>query len=104
MSVGDTRATPLPSVKKDCEPTPLPCPDSYNFIEIHRTHRVTPAMAAGVTDRLCEDSGLVALPESGVECRPCHESFSRGRTVMRIAQSGDDQAGEDVDYPCGRAD
>ncbi len=25
-------------------------------------------------------------------------------TVMRIAQSRDDQAGEDVDYPCSRAD
>jgi len=27
---------------------------AYNFIKIHRTLRVTPAMAAGVTDRLWE--------------------------------------------------
>ena len=33
----------------------------YNFIRIHRTLRVTPAMAAGVTNRLWEVSDLVAL-------------------------------------------
>jgi hypothetical protein len=33
----------------------------YNFIRIHRTLRVTPAMAAGVTPRLWEVSDLVAL-------------------------------------------
>ena len=37
---------------------------AYNFIKIHRTLRVTPAMAAGVTDRLWEVSDLVALWES----------------------------------------
>jgi IS1 family transposase len=37
---------------------------SYNFIKIHRTLRVTPAMAAGVTDRLWEVSDLVALLEA----------------------------------------
>jgi hypothetical protein len=36
----------------------------YNFIRIHRTLRVTPAMAAGVTDRLWEVSDLVALLEA----------------------------------------
>lgn len=36
----------------------------YNFIKIHRTLRVTPAMAAGVTTRLWEVSDLVALLES----------------------------------------
>jgi hypothetical protein len=36
---------------------------AYNFIKIHRTLR-SPAMAAGVTDRLCEVSDLVALWES----------------------------------------
>jgi IS1 family transposase len=34
---------------------------SYNFIKIHRTLRVSPAMAAGVTDRLWDVSDLVAL-------------------------------------------
>jgi len=37
---------------------------AYNFIKIHRTLRVTPAMAAGVTDRLWEVSDLITLWES----------------------------------------
>ena len=35
----------------------------YNFVRIHQTLRVTPAMAAGVTDRLWELSDLVAVLE-----------------------------------------
>ncbi len=37
---------------------------AYNFINIHRTLRMTPAMAAGVTTRLWEVSDLVALLEA----------------------------------------
>ena len=37
---------------------------AYNFIKIHSTLRVSPAMAAGVTDRLWSVDGLVALWES----------------------------------------
>ena len=37
---------------------------AYNFIKIHRTLRVTPAMAAGVTDRLWDVADLVALWEA----------------------------------------
>jgi hypothetical protein len=33
----------------------------YNFIRIHQTLRVTPAMAAGVSDRLWEINDLIAL-------------------------------------------
>jgi len=33
----------------------------YNFIKIHRTLLVTPAIAPGVTDRFWEVSDLVAL-------------------------------------------
>ena len=33
----------------------------YNFARIHQTLRVTPAMAAGVTDRLWDVSDIVAL-------------------------------------------
>lgn len=33
----------------------------YNFVRIHQTLRVTPAMAAGVADRLWETSDIVAL-------------------------------------------
>jgi hypothetical protein len=36
---------------------------AYNFIKIHRTLRVTPAMAAGDTDRLWDAGDLVSLLE-----------------------------------------
>ena len=36
---------------------------AYNFIKIHRSLRMTPAMAAGVTDRLWDVSDLVVLLE-----------------------------------------
>jgi IS1 family transposase len=36
----------------------------YNFTRIHKTLRVTPAMAAGVTDRLWEVADIVALIEA----------------------------------------
>ena len=37
---------------------------AYNFVRIHRTLRVSPAMAVDVTDRLFEVSDLVALLEA----------------------------------------
>lgn len=37
---------------------------AYNFVRIHRSLRVTPAMAAGVSDGLLEVSDLVALLEA----------------------------------------
>ena len=37
---------------------------AYNFIKIHRTLRVTPSMAAGVTDRLWDVEDLVAAWEA----------------------------------------
>ena len=37
---------------------------AYNFIEIHRTLRTSPAMAAGVTDRLWSVEDLVTLWEA----------------------------------------
>jgi len=37
---------------------------AYNFIQIHRTLRMSPAMAAGVTGKLWDVSNLVALWES----------------------------------------
>jgi hypothetical protein len=36
---------------------------AYNLIRIHRTLRVSPAMAAGVTDRLWDVADLVTLLE-----------------------------------------
>jgi len=37
---------------------------AYNFIKIHRTLRVSPAMAAGVTDHLWDSGDLVSLLET----------------------------------------
>ncbi|MBC7771151.1 MAG: IS1 family transposase, partial [Pyrinomonadaceae bacterium] len=39
----------------------------YNFVRIHKTLRVTPAMAAGVTDRLWEIGDIVKLIEDREE-------------------------------------
>lgn len=36
----------------------------YNFVRIHQTLKVTPAMAAGVTDRLWEMKDLVEMLEA----------------------------------------
>ena len=33
----------------------------YNFVRIHQTLRTTPAMAAGVTDKLWDIADMVAL-------------------------------------------
>jgi hypothetical protein len=39
----------------------------YNFVRIHKTLRTTPAMAAGVTDRLWEIGGIVDVLEAWEE-------------------------------------
>jgi hypothetical protein len=49
---------PRPSIAASCDYF------AYNFIKIHRTLRVTPAMAAKVTDRLFDVSDIVALLEA----------------------------------------
>ena len=36
----------------------------YNFVRIHQTLRITPAMAAGVTNRVWEIADIVALLEA----------------------------------------
>jgi hypothetical protein len=36
----------------------------YNFCRIHKTLRITPAMAAGVTDRLWSVADIVAVLEA----------------------------------------
>jgi hypothetical protein len=36
----------------------------YNFVRIHKTLRVTPAMAAGVTDHLWEIGDVVGVLEA----------------------------------------
>jgi hypothetical protein len=39
----------------------------YNFVRIHKTLKMTPAMAAGVTDRLWEVAGMVNVLEAWEE-------------------------------------
>lgn len=39
----------------------------YNFVRIHQKLRVTPAMAAGITDRLWEISDIAALVDAAEE-------------------------------------
>ena len=36
----------------------------YNFVRIHKTLKVTPAIAAGVTDRLWEVTDMVSVLEA----------------------------------------
>jgi hypothetical protein len=42
----------------------------YNFVRIHQTLRVTPAMAAGVSDRLWEIGDIVKLVEKAEAAPP----------------------------------
>jgi len=37
----------------------------YNFVRIHKTLKVTPAMAAGVSDRLWSVEDIIALIDAG---------------------------------------
>ena len=43
-------------------------PDPTSFVRIHKTLRVTPAMAAGITDRLWEIGDIVAVLETPNFC------------------------------------
>jgi len=51
----------------------------YNFVRIHQTLRMTPAMAAGVTDKLWEMADLVAIVEAA------DKPAARGPYKKRIA-------------------
>jgi len=56
---------------------------SYNFIMIHRTLRITPAMQAGVTNRLWDVSELVAILEAKERYRPRKSTlFTSGRRFL----------------------
>ena len=49
----------------------------YNFVRIHQTLRITPAMAAGVTDRVCEIADIVKL----VDAKPDYEDAQYGSAL-----------------------
>lgn len=42
----------------------------YNFVRIHKTLKVTPAMAAGITDRLWEIADMVNVLEAWEAAKP----------------------------------
>ena len=56
----------------------------YNFVRVHQTLKVTPAMAAGVTDRLWEISDVVQVLEDFEAQRKAEPSFEIERE--RIGQ------------------
>ena len=51
----------------------------YNFVRIHQTLRMTPAMAAGVADKLWEISDIVALIEAKEAQRPTARGAYKAR-------------------------
>src|SRR5580658_1276633 len=55
----------------------------YNFVRIHQTLRVTPAMAAGVADRLWEISDIIRLLEEREERIAKEEREERQKDVYR---------------------
>lgn len=55
----------------------------YNFVRIHQTLRVTPAMAAGITDRVWEISDIVRLLEEREERLATEEREEKLKSVYR---------------------
>ena len=53
----------------------------YNFVRQHKTLRVTPAMAAGVTDRLWDMADLVAVLEATEQAPKKRGSYQKRRKV-----------------------
>ncbi len=53
----------------------------YNFVRIHATLRVTPAMAAGVTGKLWEVADIVTLIEAKEAEKPVRRGPYKQRTV-----------------------
>jgi hypothetical protein len=53
----------------------------YNFCRIRKTLRIAPAMAAGVTDHVCDVADIVSIIEAGEPT-----SAKRGPYKKRIAE------------------
>ena len=58
----------------------------YNFVRIHKTLRVTPAMAAGVTDRLWEIADIAKLVEDAEAAPTKRGPYKKGSA--QTARSG----------------
>ncbi len=52
----------------------------YNFVRLHKTLRVTPAMAAGVSDRLWDIADIVKMVEEA-EAKPTKRGPYKKRTA-----------------------
>ncbi len=52
-------------------------PNYYNFVRIHKTLRVTPAMAAGVTDWLWEIADIAKLVEDAEAAQKARGPYKR---------------------------
>jgi hypothetical protein len=64
---------------------------AYNFIKIHRSLRMSPAMAAGVVDRLFDVSDLVNLlieAESNKAAYRVESRRARGRQRSVLTDNG----------------
>jgi IS1 family transposase len=59
----------------------------YNFVRIHQTLRETPAMAAGVTDRLWEISDIVRLLEDWQERQERAAAMERAARLLGVPVS-----------------
>jgi IS1 family transposase len=57
----------------------------YNFVRIHQTLRITPAMAAGVTDHVWEVSDIVALVEAAQKEREAN-AHGPGESPLRLGK------------------
>src|SRR5258706_11486497 len=53
----------------------------YNFCRIHKTLRVTPAMAAGVTDRLWGIGDIVKVLEDWEQCQVASQRVSSSQAA-----------------------
>ena len=60
----------------------------YNFVRIHKTLRVTPAMAAGITDRLWEWADIVTLIDASTAAPKRPATYrKRGDAAAEISDS-----------------
>jgi hypothetical protein len=57
----------------------------YNFVRVHKTLRVSRAMAAGVADRLWEVADIVKLVEAG-EAKPAQRGPYRKRSAAEVIE------------------
>jgi hypothetical protein len=62
----------------------------YNFVKVHSKLRISPAMAAGVADRLWEIADIVRLVEDA-EAKPAKRGPYRKRSAAQGEDDGDKQ-------------